>query len=102
MLKKLSLAWKEPNKRRHLIISIVIFILAEIVMGQFYKTGGAFGYIRFGYANFAFYNLPFILLTGLYGIIPSVFMLLGLFIYSLITNIQEAYLFFPCLIAAFA
>ena len=102
MLNKLSLAWKEPDKRRHLIISIVIFILAELVMGLFYKSGGAFGYISIQYANFAFYNLPFIFLTGLYGIIPSVFMLLGLFIYSLATNIQEAYLFFPCLIAAFA
>ncbi|MBP5266586.1 MAG: hypothetical protein J6Z06_07180, partial [Lachnospiraceae bacterium] len=97
MLKKLSQTLKEPHKRRHLLISIVIFLLAVFVMGAFYRYGGNFGYIEIEYAKFGFYNLPFILLTGLYGIIPSVFMLLGLFIYSLISNIQEAYLFFQCL-----
>lgn len=102
MLKKLSQVFKEPRKRRHLLISIVIFVVAVFVMGAFYRYGGNFGYIEIEYAKFGFYNLPFILLTGLYGIIPSVFMLLGLFIYSLISNIQEAYLFFQCLVACFA
>lgn len=93
---------RDPKKRMQIIIEVLVFILADVVLAAFYHFDGNFGYVDVMYARFAFYNIPFILLTGLYGIVPSVFMLLSLFIYTLLSNMQQAYLFFPYLLAAFA
>ena len=94
-------AFKNPKKRRHLIIAILVFVAADVMLGALYAHGGKYSFVDIGYMKFAFYNLPFILLTGLYGLVPSIFMLLGLFVYAMLTNLQQAYLFFPYLLAAF-
>ena len=100
--RKLLTILGDSRKRRHLIIAIIIFAVAEVLMGNFYRFGGEHSDLTIGPAKFAFFNIPFILLTGLYGMVPSAFMVLGLFIFGALTTIQKAYLFFPYLVVALA
>lgn len=102
MLSKRWEALRNPRKKRHVIYAVLIFALAVLLLGMFFFYGGSYSYIDIHYARFAYYNLPFIVLTGLYGLLPSVFMLLVMFVYAVFTNVEEAYLFFPYLVATLA